>query len=196
MIKRCFDIIFSIIGIILLFPILILIAIIIKINSNGSILYKQNRVGKNNCDFYIFKFRTMLINADKLGLLTVGDRDPRVTSVGYFLRKYKLDEFPQLFNVLIGNMSFVGPRPEVRTYVNYYSDSDLEILELKPGITDYASIYFRNEAELLKASPNSEKTYLEDIMPEKIRLNKIYLNKNNILIDTQIIFKTLLSIIT
>jgi len=138
----------------------------------------------------------MLINADKLGLLTVGDRDPRVTSVGYFLRKYKLDEFPQLFNVLIGNMSFVGPRPEVRTYVNYYSDSDLEILELKPGITDYASIYFRNEAELLKASPNSEKTYLEDIMPEKIRLNKIYLNKNNILIDTQIIFKTLLSIIT
>lgn len=196
MIKRCFDIIFSIFGIILLFPILILITIIIKINTKGPILYKQNRVGKNNCDFHIFKFRTMRINADKLGLLTVGDRDPRVTTVGYFLRKYKLDEFPQLFNVLIGNMSFVGPRPEVRSYVNYYSDSDLEILELKPGITDYASIYFRNEAELLKASPNSEKTYVEDIMPEKIRLNKMYLNKNNILIDTQIIFKTLLSIIT
>jgi len=138
----------------------------------------------------------MRLEADKLGLLTVGDKDPRVTNIGYFLRKYKLDEFPQLFNVLIGNMSFVGPRPEVKFYVNHYSESDLEILTLKPGITDYASIHFRNEAELLKSATHSEKTYIEDIMPEKIRLNKIYLNKHNIFIDAKIILKTLLSIIS
>ncbi len=196
MIKRCFDIIFSIIGLIFLSPILIIIAITLKLDSKGPVLFQQDRVGKDNEGFKIFKFRTMRLNADKLGLLTVGDKDPRVTKVGYYLRKYKLDEFPQLFNVFIGNMSFVGPRPEVRKYVNHYTVSDLEIIKLKPGITDYASIYFRNEAELLKSATDYEKTYIEEIMPEKIRLNKIYLNKNNIFIDVKIIFKTLLSIIT
>jgi len=195
MIKRCFDIIFSIIGLVILSPILLVIAITIKIDSKGPVIYKQDRVGKNEIDFKIYKFRTMRLNADKLGLLTVGDRDPRITNVGYFLRKYKLDEFPQLFNVLIGNMSFVGPRPEVRKYVNYYTESDQEILQLKPGITDYASIHFRNEAELLKSTTNSEKTYINEIMPEKIRLNKIYLKENNIFIDSKIILKTFISII-
>lgn len=195
MIKRCFDIIFSIVGLVILSPMLLVIAITILLDSKGPVIYKQDRVGKNAIDFKIFKFRTMRLDADKQGLLTVGDRDPRITKVGYFLRKYKLDEFPQLFNVLIGNMSFVGPRPEVRKYVNYYTESDQEILQLKPGITDYASIHFRNEAELLKSATNSEKTYLNEIMPEKIRLNKIYLKENNIFIDSKIIFKTLLSII-
>ena len=196
MIKRCFDIIFSIIGLALLSPILLVIGLIIRLDSKGPVIYKQDRVGKRGADFKIFKFRTMRLNADKQGLLTVGDRDPRITKFGYFLRKYKLDEFPQLFNVLMGSMSFVGPRPEVRKYVNYYTKSDQEILQLKPGITDYASIHFRNEAELLKSASDSEKTYLNEIMPEKIRLNKIYLREHSIIIDFKIIFKTLLSIIS
>ncbi len=196
MIKRSFDIVFSSIGLILLLPLLLIIAFLIKFESRGSIFYRQSRVGKNNQDFKIFKFRTMFIGSDKKGLLTVGDRDPRVTKVGYFLRKYKLDELPQLINVLLGNMSFVGPRPEVRHYVNYYSESDLAILSVKPGITDYASIHFRNEVELLKESENPEAFYIENILPKKIALNKKYIEQNNLLIDIKIIFKTLLTIIS
>ncbi len=196
MIKRLFDIIFSLIGLIILSPILILIAIFIKIDSKGPIFFRQLRVGRYNKDFKIFKFRTMQIDSDKLGLLTVGDKDPRVTKVGYFLRKYKLDEFPQLINVLIGNMSFVGPRPEVRKYVNFYSEEDLQILNAKPGITDYATIKYRNEAELIKQANDTEKAYIEDIMPKKIKLNKVYLDNNNILTDIKIIFKTFLSILS
>ncbi len=196
MIKRLFDIIFSLIGLIILSPILILIAIFIKIDSKGPIFFRQLRVGRYNKDFKIFKFRTMQIDSDKLGLLTVGDKDPRVTKVGYFLRKYKFDEFPQLINVLIGNMSFVGPRPEVRKYVNFYSEEDLQILNVKPGITDYASIKYRNEAEIIKQANDAEKAYIEDIMPKKIKLNKVYLDNNNILTDIKIIFKTFLSILS
>lgn len=195
MIKRSFDIVFSLLGLILLVPLLLIIAFLIKSESKGPIFFRQSRVGENNVDFKIFKFRTMYIGSDKKGLLTVGDRDPRVTKVGFFLRKFKLDELPQLINVLLGHMSFVGPRPEVRHYVNYYSESDLNILSVKPGITDYASIYFRNEVELLKASNDPENYYIDVILPKKITLNKKYIENKNLLIDIKIILKTLLTII-
>lgn len=195
MIKRLFDIIFSVFGLILLLPILIIISIWIKIDSKGPVFFRQKRVGQFNSDFRIFKFRTMRLNSDKLGLLTVGDRDPRVTRIGYYLRKYKLDEFPQLINVLIGNMSFVGPRPEVRKYVNHYSEDDMQILNLKPGITDYASIEYRDEVELLKKAEDPERTYIEEIMPEKIKLNKMYIKNYSIFTDIKIIIKTFLAII-
>lgn len=196
MIKRLFDIILSTFGLIVFSPILIIIAILIKLDSKGPVFYRQIRVGKHSEDFKIFKFRTMHVNADKMGLLTVGDRDPRVTKVGYGLRKYKLDELPQLINVFIGEMSFVGPRPEVRKYVDLYSESDAEILKVKPGITDYASIKYRDEAELIKASDNPEKTYIEEIMPEKIKLNKMYIENHGIITDLKIIFKTFTSIVS
>lgn len=196
MIKRIFDIIFSFFGIILLLPLLLLIALLIKVESKGSLFYLQSRVGKHNKDFKIFKFRTMFIGSDKKGLLTLGDRDPRITKTGFFLRKYKLDELPQLINVFIGNMSFVGPRPEVRKYVNYYSENDLIILTVKPGITDYASIVYRDEAELLKETNNPEQFYIENIMPEKIKLNKKYINSHNLFTDFKIILKTIQIIIT
>lgn len=196
MIKRLFDIILSTFGLIVFSPILIVIAILIKLDSKGPVFYRQTRVGKHSEDFKIFKFRTMHINADKMGLLTVGDRDPRVTKVGYTLRKYKLDELPQLINVFVGEMSFVGPRPEVRKYVDLYSESDAEILNVKPGITDYASIKYRDEAELMKASDNPEKIYIEEIMPEKIRLNKMYIENYGVITDLKIIFKTFASIVS
>lgn len=195
MIKRSFDIVFSLLGLILLVPLLLIIAFLIKSESKGPIFFRQSRVGENNVDFKIFKFRTMYVGSDKKGLLTVGDRDPRVTKVGFFLRKYKLDELPQLINVLLGHMSFVGPRPEVRHYVNYYSEGYLNILSVKPGITDYASIYFRNEVELLKASNDPENYYIDVILPKKITLNKKYIENKNLLIDIRIILKTLLTII-
>ena len=195
MIKRLFDITFSLIGLILLLPLLLIIAILLKLESKGPVFYKQVRVGLNSIDFKIFKFRTMFVGSDSKGLLTLGDKDPRVTKVGFFLRKYKLDELPQLINVLIGNMSFVGPRPEVRKYINLYSNSDLEILSVKPGITDYASIVFRNEAELLKESSNPEELYINTIMPKKIGLNKQYIRTKTLIVDLKIIFKTLISII-
>ena len=195
MIKRLFDIFFSLLGLIILLPILLIIAILIKLESKGSIFYRQIRVGKQNEDFKIFKFRTMFVGSDKKGLLTLGDNDSRVTKTGYFLRKYKLDEMPQLINVLVGTMSFVGPRPEVRKYVNHYSEEDLQILQAKPGITDYASIAFRDEAELLKDTDNPEKLYIEDIMPKKIALNKKYIVNPSVFTDIKIIIKTFISIV-
>jgi lipopolysaccharide/colanic/teichoic acid biosynthesis glycosyltransferase len=194
MIKRIFDIIFSLIGSIVLLPLGILIILLIIIESKGSAFYLQTRVGQHNKDFKILKFRTMRIGSDKKGLLTVGDKDPRVTKVGYYLRKFKLDELPQLINVLLGNMRFVGPRPEVRKYVDYYPNDDLIILTMKPGITDYASIYFRDEAELLKITNQPEKLYIESILPKKLKLNKKYIDKNNVFIDIKIILKTILTI--
>lgn len=195
MIKRLFDIIFSLIGLILLLPLLLIIVILLKLESKGPVFYKQVRVGFNSTNFKIFKFRTMFVGSDKKGLLTLGDRDPRVTNIGFFLRKYKLDELPQLINVFIGNMSFVGPRPEVRKYVDLYSESDLEILSVKPGITDYASIVFRDEAELLKATDNPEELYINTIMPKKIELNKQYISNKSLLVDFKIIFKTIVTIL-
>ena len=195
MLKRLFDILFSFFGLLFLFPILILIAIGIKLESKGSVLFKQARVGQHNQDFKIFKFRTMFVGSDEKGLLTLGDNDTRVTKIGYYLRKYKLDELPQLMNVFIGNMSFVGPRPEVRKYVNYYSEDDMQIFKIKPGITDYASIAFRNEAELLKATNDPEKLYIEEILPKKLALNKKYLNNYSLIADIKIIIKTILIIV-
>jgi len=194
MTKRIFDIIFSLLGLILLLPLLFLIALFLKIETKGPVFYLQTRVGKNNIDFRIFKFRTMNVGSDKKGFLTIGDRDPRVTKVGYFLRKYKLDELPQLINVLANDMSFVGPRPEIRQYVDYYSDDDLLILSVKPGITDLASIYFRNEVELLKNANDPEALYIQTILPKKLELNKKYINSNNILTDFKIILTTIQAI--
>jgi len=191
MLKRVFDFSTSLIGLLILSPILILIGIIIKLESKGLIFYRQKRVGLGGVEFEIFKFRTMLIGSDKKGLLTVGDRDPRVTKIGYFLRRYKLDELPQLINVFFGDMSIVGPRPEVQKYVSFYSEEDQCVLSVKPGITDYASIYFRNETELLKNANNPEDLYIEDIMPQKLALNKKYIQEQSFWIDIKIIFKTL-----
>lgn len=190
MLKRLFDFTFSFLGLLILFPVLLLIAILIKLSTKGPIFYKQLRVGRNNKDFKIFKFRTMKLNSDRQGLLTVGGKDSRITSVGYYLRKYKLDELPQLINVFIGNMSFVGPRPEVRKYVNFYSSEQLNVLSIKPGITDIASIKFRDESEILSKQENPEKYYIEIIMPYKIKLNLEYIQNRNILKDIGVIFKT------
>ena len=191
MLKRIFDIIFSSLGLILLSPLHILIAILIKLDSKGPVQYVQDRVGQFNSNFKIYKYRTMYVESDKLGLLTLGEEDARVTKIGFYLRKYKIDELPQLMNVLIGNMSFVGPRPEIRKYVNYYSKEDMQILKIKPGVTGYASIKYINETEILEQSSDPEKVYIEEIMPDKIKLNKAYINKNTIIIDFIIIIKTL-----
>jgi len=188
--KRFSDILFSTLGILMIFPFLVLIAILIKIGSKGPVLYKQVRVGKGNKDFKIWKFRTMYTGSDRKGLLTVGDRDSRVTKTGLFLRKLKLDELPQLFNVLFGEMSLVGPRPEVRKYVDLYSQEDLVVLSVRPGITDYASIHFRNENELLKDAQDPEQMYINEILPEKLALNKKYVFEKNFFKDVNIIFKT------
>lgn len=196
MLKRLFDIVFSLLGLLLLLPLLIVVALFLKLESQGPVFYKQVRVGKGNSDFKIFKFRTMFIGSDRKGLLTVGDRDPRVTKTGFFLRKYKLDELPQLINVIIGSMSFVGPRPEVRHYVNYYSAEDIQILSVKPGITDYASIVFRDEAELLKNAENPEDFYIKNILPQKIALNKKYIESASLLVDLKIIIKTIQTILS
>ena len=155
----------------------------------------QERIGKNEKPFRIFKFRTMFLDADKKGLLTVGGRDPRVTPVGYFLRKYKLDELPQLFNVVLGEMSLVGPRPEVKRYVDMYSVEQRKVLEVKPGITDYASIEYANENELLGKADDPEKMYLEEIMPAKLRLNLKNVQEQSFLVDLKIILKTVLKIL-
>jgi lipopolysaccharide/colanic/teichoic acid biosynthesis glycosyltransferase len=192
--KRIFDIVFSFIGIIILLPIFILISLIILFDSKGGIFYRQIRVGKNNKDFKILKFRTMYPDSDKKGLLTVGSKDNRITKTGYFLRKYKLDELPQLFNVLTGDMSFVGPRPEVRKYVEMYNEVQKKVLTVRPGITDYASIEYRNENDILAKSQNPEQTYIKEIMPAKLELNLKYIREKNIITDLKIIYRTVIKI--
>lgn len=189
--KRIFDFVFSFLGLLFLLPFFIIISLLIVLDSKGGVFYKQLRVGKNNEDFYLYKFRSMRPDADKKGLLTVGGRDPRITKIGYFIRKYKIDELSQLINVLKGDMSFVGPRPEVRKYVNLYSANQLEVLTVKPGITDNASIKYFNENDLLAKAENPEKTYIEEIMPEKLKLNLEYIHSRNFLSDLKIIFKTI-----
>ena len=193
--KRLFDIVFSFLGLVFLSPLLLLIVVLMRATSKGPIIYKQVRVGKNNKDFMIFKFRTMHINADKLGLLSIGDRDPRITRFGYDLRKYKLDELPQLANVLKGEMSFVGPRPEVRKYVNFYNEEQMQVLKVRPGISDLASIAFRNESELLSEQEDSDKYYIDVIMPEKLQINLDYLKDRTLMKDVGVIIKTFLAII-
>lgn len=195
MLKRLFDILCSFIGVILLLPFLLIISMLILLTSKGGIFYLQKRVGRNNKDFTIYKFRTMKTGSDKKGLLTVGGRDSRITSVGYFLRKYKLDELPQLFNVLFGDMSLVGPRPEVRKYVDLYNEEQKKILLVKPGITDYASLEYFSENELLGKSSNPEETYIKEIMPAKLELNKRYISEAGLITDLKIIGRTLKKII-
>jgi lipopolysaccharide/colanic/teichoic acid biosynthesis glycosyltransferase len=167
----------------------------VKISSNGPIFFLQKRVGLNNVDFTLLKFRTMYLDSDKTSLLTIGGKDKRITAIGYFLRNYKIDELPQLINVLIGQMSLVGPRPEVRKYVDMYNDYQKEILSIKPGITDWASIIFRNENELLEKSPNPELHYIDIILPQKIQLNDIYVKRKSLTEYFKILFVTILKII-
>lgn len=194
-IKRTFDIVASFIGLILLSPILIIIAVFIKLDSKGPVFFKQKRVGKNKQIFEIYKFRTMVIDAEKLGKqITVGN-DNRITKIGKFIRKCKLDELPQLINVLKGEMSLVGPRPEVPKYVELYDVYQEQVLLVQPGITDYASIKFRNENELLGKSKNPEATYIDEIMPTKIELNLLYIKNISLLEDFKLIFNTILAIL-
>lgn len=190
--KRGFDIIFSSLGLIILSPLFLIIILIIKTGSKGPVFFTQTRVGKDGKEFKIIKFRTMEVDAEKKGMqITVG-QDSRITKEGKWLRKFKLDELPQLINVLVGDMSFVGPRPEVPKYVGYYDDYQRNILKVKPGITDLASIEFRAENELLGRSADPEKTYIEEIMPAKFRLNLKYLKNMTLLNDVKIIMKTIL----
>ena len=192
---RFFYFILSLVGLVVLAPIFIVLAIWIKTDSKGPVFYKQVRVGQNGIDFGLFKFRSMVVDADKKGLITVGGRDPRITRSGYFIRKYKLDELPQLINVLVGDMSLVGPRPEVRKYVELYTDEQQKVLSVKPGITDYASIEYMDENEILGKSNDPEKTYIEEIMPEKIKYNMKYIQNKNVSEYFKIIFLTLLKIV-
>jgi lipopolysaccharide/colanic/teichoic acid biosynthesis glycosyltransferase len=190
MLKRIFDILFSFFGLLLLLPLFAVISLLIIFNSPGGIFYLQIRVGKNNKDFKLFKFRTMKTDSDKKGLLTVGNADSRITRTGLWLRKYKLDELPQLFNVLLGDMSLVGPRPEVRKYVDMYSPEQLKVLSVKPGITDNASIEYADENELLSKQPEPEKFYIREVMPAKLKINLEYISNQSVAEDFRIILKT------
>jgi lipopolysaccharide/colanic/teichoic acid biosynthesis glycosyltransferase len=192
---RFLDFLFSCLGLFFLSPFFLLIAFIIKISSRGPVLYRQLRIGLNGVEFSVFKFRSMRQNSDKFGLITVGVRDSRVTPVGFFLRKYKLDELPQLINVLIGDMSLVGPRPEVKKYVEMYSAEQRKVLSIRPGITDWASIYYRHENVILGQSSDPEKEYIEKVMPDKLNYNLIYIKKYGVLEYFKIIFKTFWHII-
>ena len=196
MLKRLFDVVFSVIGIMLLFPILLLISILIKLDSKGPILFIQGRVGKNNKDFNIFKFRTMSVQSNKKGLLTLGNNDSRITKIGYVLRRYNIDEFPQLINILKGDMSFVGPRPELRYYVNFYNDDDMKIFDVRPGITGLASLKYRNEVELLKTAKDPEAFFIKTIIPDKLKHNKAYISKRNFFFDLKLIGLTIVKVIT
>lgn len=194
-VKRIFDLICSTLGLIVLSPVLIIIAIRIKTGSDGPVFFKQIRVGENNEEFEILKFRTMVVDAEKLGRqITVGN-DSRITKIGAFLRKYKLDELPQLINVFRGDMSLVGPRPEVPRYVKLYNEKQKKVLEVKPGITDLASIRYRDENDLLGEAENPDEFYIKTIMPDKLALNLEYINNNNIFIDIYIILKTIIKCI-
>ena len=194
MLKRIFDTILSLFGLIILLPFMLIIAIFIKLDSKGPIFFKQVRVTKNGREFKIFKYRTMRVGSDKFSQITVG-RDSRITKVGDFLRKYKLDEIPQLINVLIGDMSLVGPRPEVPKYVALYTEEQREILKVRAGITDYASIEFSNENDILANETDPEKAYIEKIMPRKIGLNKKYLSEISVMTDIKIILLTIKKIL-
>lgn len=188
--KRFFDIVSSLFGLVILSPLFLIVAIWIKIDSKGPVFYRQVRVGRENKDFYLVKFRTMRTGADKGSLVTIGGRDSRVTRSGYWLRKFKIDELPQLLNVLKGEMSFVGPRPEVRHYVDYWTPEQMHVLDVRPGITDPASIKFYNESELLEKSDNPESYYIHEIMQEKIGMYLEYVANASFFKDLKIIFKT------
>jgi lipopolysaccharide/colanic/teichoic acid biosynthesis glycosyltransferase len=187
---RFFDILFSITGLILLSPIFLVIALVIVIDSRGGVFFLHKRVGKDGHDFRVVKFRTMAAGAEKQGGLTISARDSRITQPGYFLRRYKLDELPQLFNVLKGEMSLVGPRPEIREYVNLYTEEQKKVLSVKPGITDYASIEYSNENEILGRAADPGRTYIEEIMPAKILLNKRFIENRGVKEYFRILLRT------
>ena len=193
--KRLFDIVASGLGLIVLSPLFLILVIWIKLDSKGPVFYRQVRVGYKNKDFRIFKFRSMRVGADKGSLVTIGGRDPRVTKSGYWIRKFKLDELPQLINVFLGDMSLVGPRPEVRHYVDYWTPEQMHVLDVRPGITDPASIKFRNENELMEQAEDPEKYYIEVIMQEKIKLYLEYVEKHSFWYDLGLIFKTFFVIV-
>ena len=194
MIRSC-DILFSFLGLLFLSPLFVVVALWIILDNPGPVFYCQQRVGKDNKDFGLLKFRSMRVGADKMSLITIGDRDPRVTRAGYYIRKFKLDELPQLWNVLIGDMSLVGPRPEVRRYVDIYTPEQQKVLSVRPGITDYASIEYIDENRLLAQSIDPDKTYIEDIVPAKIALNMRYIEHQSVGEYIKIIFLTLTKII-
>ena len=194
--KRLFDIVASGCGLIVLSPLFLILAVWIKLDSKGPVFYRQVRVGRGNKDFRIYKFRSMCIGADKGSLVTIGGWDPRVTRSGYFIRKYKFDELPQLINVFVGDMSLVGPRPEVRHYVNYWTTEQMHVLDVRPGITDPASIKFRNENELMEKTENPEDYYIRVIMQEKIKLYLEYVKHSSFWYDIKLIFQTFKVILT
>ncbi|WP_288147336.1 sugar transferase [Xylanibacter rodentium] len=193
--KRTFDIVASGLGLLALAPLFAVVALWIKCDSQGSVFYRQVRVGRGNRDFRLFKFRSMRPDSDRLGLITVGGRDPRVTRSGYYIRKYKLDELPQLINVFKGDMSLVGPRPEVRKYVDMYTPEQMRVLDVRPGITSLASIRYRNENDILAASDNPDRTYVEKVMPDKLAIDLEYVPKANLWTDIRLIFATFHEII-
>ncbi|MBD3590209.1 sugar transferase [Bacteroides sp. GM023] len=194
--KRLFDIVASGCGLIVFSLLFLVLAIWIKLDSKGPVFYRQVRVGKGNKDFCILKFRSMRVGSDKGSLVTIGGRDPRVTKSGYIIRKYKFDELPQLINVFTGDMSLVGPRPEVRRYVDYWTSEQMHVLDVRPGITDPASIKFRNENELMEKAENSESYYINVIMQEKIKLYLEYVQNASFWYDIKLIFQTFKVIVT
>ena len=189
--KRTFDILFSSIGLLMLLPVFLVMAVWIKADSEGPVFYRQVRVGMHGKLFRIFKFRSMRLGSDKASQITIGERDSRITRSGIIIRKYKLDELPQLINVFTGDMSFVGPRPEVPKYVDLYTEAQRHVLDVRPGITDMASIKYINENELLGKANNPEDYYIHTIMPDKLSINLEYVNNNSFMDDVTIIFKTL-----
>ncbi len=194
MLKRIFDIVFSLFGLIILIPIFILVSVFIILESRGGVFYRQLRIGQYQKGFRLLKFRTMHQRTAQGLSITIGNNDARITKIGKVLRKYKLDELPQLWNVLLGEMSFVGPRPEVPRYVEMYNAEQLEVLSVKPGITDYASIKYRNENELLAKAEYPEQFYIDEVMPAKLRLNMFYVKNQSFLLDIKLIVKTLVFI--
>lgn len=188
--KRLFDILASGLGLIILCPLFLVLAIWIKLDSPGPVFYRQVRVGRYNKDFRIFKFRSMRMGSDSGSLVTIGARDARVTNSGYYIRKFKLDEFPQLINVFIGDMSLVGPRPEVRHYVDYWTPEQMRVLDVRPGMTDPASIKFRNENELMAKAEDPESYYINELMQEKLNLYLEYVDNRSFVGDIGLIFKT------
>ena len=192
--KRIFDIVSCTLAVLLLLPFEIVIALCIVCGSKGGVFYRQTRIGLNGKDFKLLKFRTMRPNADQQGLLITVGNDQRITRIGKFLRKYKLDELPQLLNIIKGDMSVVGPRPEVRRYVDLYDERQRHVLTVRPGLTDYASLKYISESELLAKSDDPEKTYIEEIMPAKLELNLQYIDNQSFKEDLKLIFQTIASI--
>lgn len=195
MLKRVFDVVASGCGLLLLSPVFLWLAGWVKLDSRGPVFYRQVRVGKHNKDFKLYKFRSMRVGADKAGLITVGGRDPRVTRSGYYIRKYKLDELPQLINVFLGDMSLVGPRPEVRKYVDLYTPEQMHVLDVRPGITDKASILYCHENELLASADDPEAFYREVVMQDKLKINLEYVRNRSFWGDIKLIFNTIFKIL-